>query len=82
MGLVPETARGELGDAPRAVLDFEHTVAATAVKVVMMPLASDLVTTRSTGQLDGTQRAVFDHRLDVAVNGGDTQGRSALLSLV
>ena len=61
------------GEAAGARIDLVHTVAATAVKVVVVATVCGLETIGSAGQLDDPQPPGFNEAFDISVDGGDPE---------
>ncbi len=73
--LDPIAGGGHPGEASGARFDLVHTIAATAVKVMVVATVGGLETIGSTGQFDDPQPPGFDEVPDVAVDGGDPEIR-------
>ena len=55
---------------PLQIVDLSAVIAA---EVVMVGLAGLLISRRFTGQLNGCQPALLEHRLEIAIDGRDAQ---------
>lgn len=75
-----KTIRDELLKVEAASFYIEHFAAFKARKMVMMLGIRNFVQNNSAGHVYAYQFFFGQQRFDIAVNGGDTQTRAALLS--
>lgn len=69
--LEPDGGNGQ--KVTRAPVDFVHPIAGSAVKMVVVPLARDLVPGGLTGQFNGHKPSLVLEGFYISVNGGNAE---------
>lgn len=73
VGFRQESGGSEILEAAGAIFHVEHTVAPSAVEVMVVLLVGNFVATHGAGELDGPQPPFVDQGADSPIDGGDPQ---------
>lgn len=71
---------GKLGDCRHAPIQFEDTMTAIALEVVMVLFSRDLIQHRPSRQMHGSQAALFEEGSNIAIHGSDAEALQLTLA--